>query len=156
MSDLSHINDDGEVAMVDVGAKAPTMRAARARASIRLLRSTREALFEGSLPKGDALATVRVAAIQGAKRTADLIPLCHPLALDAIDVDIEATDDGAAIEVEVRLTGRTGVEMEAMTGAAIGALTMYDMVKGVDRAARVSSVELLTKSGGASGEWKRD
>jgi cyclic pyranopterin phosphate synthase len=156
MSDLSHINDDGEVAMVDVGAKAPTMRAARARASIQLLRSTREALFEGSLPKGDALATVRVAAIQGAKRTADLIPLCHPLALDAIDVDIEATDDGAAIEVEVRLTGRTGVEMEAMTGAAIGALTMYDMVKGVDRAARVSSVELLTKSGGASGEWKRD
>ena len=78
------------------------------------------------------------------------------MALDAIDVDIEATDDGAAIEVEVRLTGRTGVEMEAMTGAAIGALTMYDMVKGVDRAARVSSVELLTKSGGASGEWKRD
>ena len=156
MSDLSHINDDGEVAMVDVGAKAPTMRAARARASIQLLRSTREALFEGSLPKGDALATVRVAAIQGAKRTADLIPLCHPLALDAIDVDIEATDDGAVIEVEVRLTGRTGVEMEAMTGAAIGALTLYDMVKGVDRAARVSSVELLTKSGGASGEWKRD
>ena len=156
MSDLSHINDDGEVAMVDVGAKAPTMRAARARASIQLLRSTREALFEGSLPKGDALATVRVAAIQGAKRTADLIPLCHPLALDAIDVDIEASDDGAVIEVEVRLTGRTGVEMEAMTGAAIGALTMYDMVKGVDRAARVSSVELLTKSGGASGEWKRD
>ena len=156
MSDLSHINDDGEVAMVDVGAKAPTMRAARARASIQLLRSTREALFEGSLPKGDALATVRIAAIQGAKRTADLIPLCHPLALDAVDVDIEATDDGAAIEVEVRLTGRTGVEMEAMTGAAIGALTMYDMVKGVDRAARVSSVELLTKSGGASGEWKRD
>ena len=156
MSDLSHINDDGEVAMVDVGAKAPTMRAARARASIQLLRSTREALFEGSLPKGDALATVRVAAIQGAKRTADLIPLCHPLALDAIDVDIEATDDGAVIEVEVRLTGRTGVEREAMTGAAIGALTMYDMVKGVDRAARVSSVELLTKSGGASGEWKRD
>jgi cyclic pyranopterin phosphate synthase len=156
MSDLSHINDDGEVAMVDVGAKAPTMRAARARASIQLLRSTREALFEGSLPKGDALATVRIAAIQGAKRTADLIPLCHPLALDAIDVDIEATDDGAVIEVEVRLTGRTGVEMEAMTGAAIGALTMYDMVKGVDRAARVSSVELLTKSGGASGEWTRD
>lgn len=156
MTDFSHIDDDGEVTMVNVGDKATTDRVARARASIELLATTRDALFDGSLPKGDALATVRIAAIQGAKRTADLIPLCHPLSIDGIDVDIDATDSGASIEVEVRVTGRTGVEMEAMTGAAIGALTMYDMVKGVDRGARVHAVELLTKSGGASGEWHRE
>ena len=155
MTEFSHIADDGEVTMVNVGDKATTDRVARARASLDLLASTRDALFDGSLPKGDALATVRIAAIQGAKRTADLIPLCHPLSIDGIDVDIEPTASGACIEVEVRVTGRTGVEMEAMTGAAIGALTMYDMVKGVDRGARVSAVELLTKSGGASGEWHR-
>ncbi|MGI9529888.1 MAG: cyclic pyranopterin monophosphate synthase MoaC [Acidimicrobiia bacterium] len=156
MTEFSHIDDDGEVTMVNVGDKATTDRVARARASIELLASTRDALFDGSLPKGDALATVRIAAIQGAKRTADLIPLCHPLSIDGIDVDIEPTDAGASIEVEVRVAGRTGVEMEAMTGAAIGALTMYDMVKGVDRGARVHVVELLTKSGGASGEWHRE
>ena len=156
MTEFSHIDDDGEVTMVNVGDKATTDRVARARASIELLASTRDALFDGSLPKGDALATVRIAAIQGVKRTADLIPLCHPLSIDGIDVDIEATDSGASIEVEVRVAGRTGVEMEAMTGAAIGALTMYDMVKGVDRGARVGAVELLTKSGGASGEWHRE
>lgn len=156
MTEFSHIDDDGEVTMVNVGEKATTDRVARARASIDLLASTRDALFDGSLPKGDALATVRIAAIQGAKRTADLIPLCHPLSIDGIDVDIEPTDSGASIEVEVRVSGRTGVEMEAMTGAAIGALTMYDMVKGVDRGARVHAVELLTKSGGASGEWHRE
>ena len=155
MTEFSHIADDGEVTMVNVGDKATTDRVARARASLDLLASTRDALFDGSLPKGDALATVRIAAIQGAKRTADLIPLCHPLSIDGIDVDIEPTASGARIEVEVRVAGRTGVEMEAMTGAAIGALTMYDMVKGVDRGARVSAVELLTKSGGASGEWHR-
>ena len=155
MTEFSHIADDGEVTMVNVGDKATTDRVARARASLDLLASTRDALFDGSLPKGDALAAVRIAAIQGAKRTADLIPLCHPLSIDGIDVDIEPTASGACIEVEVRVTGRTGVEMEAMTGAAIGALTMYDMVKGVDRGARVSAVELLTKSGGASGEWHR-
>ena len=155
MTEFSHIADDGEVTMVNVGDKATTDRVARARASLDLLASTSDALFDGSLPKGDALATVRIAAIQGAKRTADLIPLCHPLSIDGIDVDIEPTASGACIEVEVRVTGRTGVEMEAMTGAAIGALTMYDMVKGVDRGARVSAVELLTKSGGASGEWHR-
>ncbi|MGI9643168.1 MAG: cyclic pyranopterin monophosphate synthase MoaC [Acidimicrobiia bacterium] len=156
MTEFSHIADDGEVTMVNVGDKATTDRVARARASLDLLASTRDALFDGSLPKGDALATVRIAAIQGAKRTADLIPLCHPLSIDGIDVDIEPTASGACIEVEVRVAGRTGVEMEAMTGAAIGALTMYDMVKGVDRGARVSAVELLTKSGGASGEWHRE
>jgi len=155
MSDFSHIDDNGEVTMVNVGGKSTTSRAARARAMIEMLPTTRDALFDGSLPKGDAIATVRIAAIQGAKRTSDLIPLCHPLAIDGVQVDIAATDGGASIEVEVLVTGRTGVEMEAMTGAAIGALTMYDMIKGVDRGARVGSVELLTKSGGASGEWHR-
>ena len=155
MSDFSHIDDDGEVTMVNVGGKSPTSRVARARAMIEMLPTTRDALFHGSLPKGDAIATVRIAAIQGVKRTSDLIPLCHPLSIDGVQVDIAAIDGGAAIEVEVMVTGRTGVEMEAMTGAAVGALTMYDMIKGVDRGARVGSVELLTKSGGASGEWHR-
>ena len=155
MSDFSHIDDTGEVTMVNVGGKSTTSRAARARAMIEMLPTTRDALFDGSLPKGDAIATVRIAAIQGVKRTSDLIPLCHPLSIDGVQVDIAATDGGASIEVEVMVTGRTGVEMEAMTGAAVGALTMYDMIKGVDRGARVGSVELLTKSGGASGEWHR-
>jgi len=156
MTDFSHIDEDGKVTMVNVGGKATTDRVALARASIEMLSSTRDALFDGSLPKGDALATVRVAAIQGVKRTSDLIPLCHPLSIDGIHVAIEATEVGALIEVEVRVSGRTGVEMEAMTGAAIGALTMYDMIKGVDRGARVASVELLAKSGGASGAWRRE
>lgn len=156
MSDFSHIDDNGEVSMVNVGGKSTTSRVARARASIEMLPATRDALFGGSLPKGDAIATVRIAAIQGAKRTSELIPLCHPLSIDGIEVEVAATDEGASIEVAVLVTGRTGVEMEAMTGAAVGALAMYDMIKGVDRGARVASVELRAKSGGASGEWRRE
>jgi cyclic pyranopterin phosphate synthase len=156
MSEFSHIGDDGEVHMVDVGHKGTTARTAIARAVVAMEESTRDALFDGSLPKGDALATVRVAAIQATKKTSDLIPLCHPLAIDGVAVTVSAIEQGASIEVEVRVHGRTGVEMEAMTGAAIGALALYDMIKGVDRGASVVSVAVLSKQGGSSGEWQRE
>lgn len=155
MTDFSHLDDDGSVHMVDVGSKEPSQRKAVAVARVAMTDTTRNALLGGSLPKGDALATVRIAAIQGAKRTSDLIPLCHPLALDAVDVAVEPTDDGVQIRVTARIHARTGVEMEAMTGAAVGALTLYDMIKGVDRSATVNGVMLIHKSGGKSGEWNR-
>jgi cyclic pyranopterin phosphate synthase len=118
--------------------------------------STSDKLFGGDLPKGDALATVRIAAIQATKRTSDLIPLCHPLPIDGVDVAVNRCAEGATITVAVTVTARTGVEMEAMTGAAIGALALYDMVKGIDRSASVTEVALLAKSGGRSGEWRRE
>ena len=116
---------------------------------------TSEKLFSDRLEKGDALATVRLAAIQATKRTSDLIPLCHPLPIDRVTVEIEAVESGARIEVLVGVEAKTGVEMEAMTGAAVGALTLYDMIKGIDRSACVETVRLLSKSGGKSGEWRR-
>ncbi len=155
MDDLTHLDETGSARMVDVGAKAPSDRQAVAEAVVILSKSTRAALFEGSLPKGDATAVARVAAIQAAKRTADLIPLCHPLALSSVTVEIEEIDVGARLVVTVATTDRTGVEMEALTGASIGALTIYDMVKGIERGAEIGPVRLLRKSGGASGEWER-
>jgi len=155
MTELNHLDADGAVRMVDVGSKPETDRSAVARATVAMGDATVDRLFAGGLPKGDALATVRIAAIQGAKATAGLIPLCHPVAIDSVDVRIERVDRGATITVSVRVHGRTGVEMEAMTGAATGALTMYDMVKGIDRSAHVSEVTLLEKSGGRSGDWVR-
>jgi len=156
MSELTHLDEEGRPRMVDVGDKEPTARRAIAEAWVRMGRETRQRLFDGSLPKGDALSVVRIAAIQGAKRTPDLVPLCHPIALDAIDVAIEPTEDGVRIEVTTAVTAKTGVEMEAMTGAAVGAIALYDMVKGVDRAAEIGPVRLLAKSGGKSGEWRRE
>jgi cyclic pyranopterin monophosphate synthase len=141
--------------MVDVSAKAETHRSATAEAVVGLSKDAMEALFAGTLPKGDAIATVRIAAIGGAKRTADLIPLCHPIPLASIVVDIEAADGGARIMVTVKSVGRTGVEMEAMTGAAVGAVALYDMVKSIDRSAVIGPVRLLAKSGGKSGDWSR-
>jgi cyclic pyranopterin phosphate synthase len=141
--------------MVDVGGKDATARTAIAEAIVTMRADVRTRLLEGDLPKGDAAALVRVAAIQGAKRTPDLVPLCHPIALDALSVHVEPTDDGVRIVVEAGVTARTGVEMEAMTGAAVGALTLYDMVKGLDRHAEIASVRLLEKRGGRSGVWRR-
>jgi cyclic pyranopterin phosphate synthase len=141
--------------MVDVGAKATTDREAVAEAVVVLSEATLRALMDGSLPKGDAAAVARVAAIQAAKRTADLIPLCHPLPLSAVEVDIEEIEVGIRLTVTVRTTDRTGVEMEALTGASVGALTIYDMVKGLERGAEIGPVRLLRKSGGASGKWER-
>ncbi len=141
--------------MVDVGAKASTQREAVAEAIVTMSADTQALLFGGALPKGDALAVARIAAIGATKKTSDLIPLCHPLALTAVEVDIDRHETGARIVVTARTTGQTGVEMEALTGAAVGSLTLYDMIKAVERGATIGPVRLLAKSGGASGDWQR-
>lgn len=156
MSDeLSHLDEQGHVHMVDVGDKAVTDRVAVAEAFVRLSEDTRRRLFEGELPKGDALATVRLAGIMAAKRTSDLIPLCHPLALSSVSVDVDRHPEGVSIRARVRTTDRTGVEMEAMTAVSVAALTLYDMVKGVERGVEITGVRLVSKSGGRSGTWSR-
>lgn len=155
MTEFSHLDEEGRVRMVDVGAKDETERVAVAEASLVMERGTRQALFTGDLPKGDALAVARVAAIMGAKRTADLVPLCHPLEVTGVDVTVHPTEAGARVEVTVRTHGRTGVEMEAITGAALGAIALYDMIKSLDRAAEIGPVRLLSKTGGKSGDWSR-
>ena len=155
MSGLSHLDEQGRARMIDVSGKPETAREACAEAVVALAPATRRAVFAGELPKGDARAVVRLAAIMGAKRTADLVPLCHPIELSAVEADVVETEGGARVEVRGRTTGRTGVEMEAMTGAALGAIALYDMVKGLDRGAEIGPIRLLRKSGGRSGEWSR-
>jgi len=155
MTELSHLDDQGRAHMVDVSAKPETERTATAEALVAMAAATRDAVFGGTLPKGDAIAVVRVAAITGAKRTPELIPLCHPLPITGITAEVERTETGARIVVTVSTVGRTGVEMEAITGAAIGAVTLYDMIKGLDRGAEIGPIRLLAKRGGASGEWTR-
>ena len=141
--------------MVDVSAKEAGRRRAVARAFVRLSPATAAAVAAGNAPKGDVLGVARIAGIQAAKQTATLIPLCHPLGLDFVDVRAEVVDDGVAIEAEAVVEGRTGVEMEAMTAASVAALTVYDMVKGIERGVTIESVELIAKSGGRSGDWRR-
>jgi cyclic pyranopterin phosphate synthase len=153
--ELTHVGEDGNAHMVNVGEKPVTRRRAVAEAIVALSPAVSDALFSGALPKGDAMGVVRVAAVMAAKRTSDLVPLCHPLALDVVEVDVTPVDGGARVEVACETTARTGVEMEAVTGAAIGAVTLYDMVKGLDRGAEIGPVRLLAKSGGRSGTWQR-
>jgi cyclic pyranopterin phosphate synthase len=156
MSDFTHLNTRGEVHMVDVSDKPETARTAIARASVRLTPAIVKALSSETLPKGDLYATVRIAAIQATKRCAELIPLCHPLSLSKVGVDIEL-DAGAprlTLEVTCKTAGRTGVEMEALTGASVGALTIYDMCKGIDKGMIIEEVRLLEKTGGKSGDWR--
>jgi cyclic pyranopterin phosphate synthase len=153
--ELTHLDEHGHVHMVGVGGKPVDERTAVAEATVRMSRETRRKVLEGGLPKGDALATVRLSGIMAAKRTADLIPLCHPLSLSAISVEVTEVDEGVRIESRVQAVDRTGVEMEAMTAASIAALTLYDMVKGVERGVEIASVRLLLKAGGRSGEWRR-
>jgi cyclic pyranopterin phosphate synthase len=155
VDELTHLDERGDARMVDVGAKPDTRRRAVAEGLILLGEATRRAVFERSLPKGDAAAVARVAAIQAAKRTSDLVPLCHPLQLTAIDVDVEEVPEGARIVVTVETTGPTGVEMEALTGVSVGLLTLYDMIKSIERGAQIQSIRLVEKSGGASGKWSR-
>ncbi|MEO8968714.1 MAG: cyclic pyranopterin monophosphate synthase MoaC [Solirubrobacteraceae bacterium] len=157
MSELTHLDSDGQARMVDVGAKPATERIAVARAVVQVTPETAGLIVAGNAPKGDVLATARIAGIQAAKRTSDLIPLCHPLALTYVGVDATIDEAGGVIELiaEARTTGPTGVEMEALTGASVAALTVYDMVKGVERGAEITGVHLLSKSGGRSGEWRR-
>ncbi|MFP5282096.1 MAG: cyclic pyranopterin monophosphate synthase MoaC [Actinomycetes bacterium] len=142
--------------MVDVSAKAVTARTATAAATVRLSPDCVAALRDGTVPKGDALAVARIAGIQGAKKTPDLIPLCHPLALSGVDVHAEVTDAGVDLTAAVRTTDRTGVEMEALTAVSVAALALVDMVKALDRGAMITDVRVLTKSGGRSGDWRRE
>ncbi len=151
---LTHLDERGAARMVDVGAKAETERVATAGCRVLLASATLKLLTDGSLPKGDALAVARVAGIMGAKRTPDLIPLCHPLPLTGVEVDLRVEADAVAITATVRTTARTGVEMEALTAAATAALTLYDMVKAVQRDARVDGLRLYAKRGGRSGVWE--
>lgn len=154
---LTHLDPDGTARMVDVSAKDVTARRAVARALVVMDPATAAAVAVGDAPKGDVLGTARIAGIQAAKRTGELIPLCHPLGLDHVGIDLalDAAAGELTVTAEASTTGRTGVEMEAMTAAAIAALTVYDMVKGLDRTVEVRSVVLLEKSGGRSGHWRR-
>jgi cyclic pyranopterin phosphate synthase len=140
--------------MVDVGAKQVTDRRAVARAVVNLAPKTADAVRRGDAPKGDVIGTARLAGIQAAKRTSDLIPLCHPLPLTFVDVVAEVADDSVTLTAEARTSAQTGVEMEAMTAAAVAALTVYDMVKGIERGVSVGPVELLEKTGGKQ-DWRR-
>jgi cyclic pyranopterin monophosphate synthase len=142
--------------MVDVGGKEVTDRRAVARAVVRMSSGTLEAVRRGEAPKGDVIGTARIAGIQAAKRTAELVPLCHPLPLSFVDVAADLDGDAVVLTAEARTSAQTGVEMEAMTAASVAALTVYDMVKGLERGVSIESVELLEKSGGKSGDWRRE
>lgn len=157
MSELTHLDEHGAVRMVDVAEKDVGDRRAVARALVRMTPATAAAVAAGDAPKGDVLAVARIAGIQAAKRTGELIPLCHPIGLDHVDVEgeIDANKGVITLTASARVSARTGVEMEAMTAATVAALTVYDMVKGLDRAVTIERVELLEKSGGRSGDWKR-
>lgn len=155
MSVLPHLSDAGEARMVDVSAKEVTARTATAAGTVLLSGGCVAALRDGSVPKGDALAVARIAGIQGAKRTPELIPLCHPLFLSGVDVTATVVDLGVEITATVRTTERTGVEMEALTAVSVAALAVVDMVKALDRAATITDVRVLAKSGGRSGDWRR-
>ena len=157
MNELTHLDEAGRARMVDVGDKPATERRAVARATVRVSAETCEVVRTGNAPKGDLLGVARIAGIQAAKRTSELIPLCHPLALSFVGVEGSIDVEAGAIELraEARTTGPTGVEMEALTAASVAALTVYDMVKGIERGAEIASVRLLEKAGGKSGEWRR-
>jgi cyclic pyranopterin monophosphate synthase len=141
--------------MVDVGGKEVTDRRAVARAAVRMSAATLDAVRRGDAPKGDVIGTARIAGIQAAKRTSDLVPLCHPLPLSFVDVSADVGDNAVVLTAEARTSAQTGVEMEAMTAAAVAALTVYDMVKGLERGVTIEAVELLEKSGGRH-DWRRD
>jgi cyclic pyranopterin monophosphate synthase len=155
---LTHLDSAGRSRMVDVSGKADTDRRAVARAVVRVSPQTAESVKAGDTPKGDVLGTARIAGIQAAKRTSELIPLCHPLALSFVGVEGEIDTGTGEITLiaEARTTGPTGVEMEALTAASVAALTVYDMIKGIERGAEIGQIALLEKSGGRSGEWRRE
>lgn len=152
---LTHVRADGSAHMVDVSDKAVTTREATATATLRTRPDVVEQVFAADLPKGDALPVARVAGIMAAKRTPELVPLCHPLPISKVTVDFERLSDGVRITATVRTRGVTGVEMEALTAASVAALTLYDMIKAVDKLAEIDRVRVLAKSGGKSGDWAR-
>ena len=152
---LTHLDAAGQARMVDVSGKDVTARSARASGRVLLSAAAVAALREGRMPKGDALAVARIAGIQGAKRTPDLIPLCHPIGLHSVTVDLDVHDDGVLIVAVTRTADRTGVEMEALTAVAVGALALIDMVKAIDPAAVITDVKVSEKTGGKTGHWSR-
>jgi cyclic pyranopterin phosphate synthase len=154
---LTHLDEHGDARMVDVGGKPVTARRAVARAVVRMTPQTARIVAAGDAPKGDVLGVARIAGIMAAKKTGELIPLCHPMGLDHVDVDAVVDVDAGTVTItaSASVTARTGVEMEAMTAASVAALTVYDMVKGVERGVAIEEVVLLEKSGGASGTWRR-
>jgi len=154
-SGLTHVDSAGHARMVDVSGKEVTARSACATGRVRLSARAVAALRAGEVPKGDALAVARIAGIAGAKRTPDLIPLCHPIALHSVTVDLSVTDDGVTITARARTADRTGVEMEALTAVTVAGLALIDMVKAIDRAACIESAQVEAKSGGKSGTWVR-
>ena len=156
MSKLTHLNPSGEAHMVDVSDKADTSRTAIAQSQVELTPSIVTAITDSSLPKGDLYATARIAGIQAAKKTSDLIPLCHPLPLSKVTLDIELQGNTLIITALCKTTGKTGVEMEALTAASVAALTVYDMCKGLDKGMVVSQTRLLEKTGGKSGNWRAE
>jgi cyclic pyranopterin monophosphate synthase len=158
VGELTHLDPAGRARMVDVGGKELTARRAVARAVVRMSPTTAAAVRDGDAPKGDVLGPARIAGIQAAKRTWELIPLCHQLPLSFVDVvaEVDARDGAVTLTAEARTTAQTGVEMEALTAASVAALTVYDMVKAIERGVTIEHVALLEKSGGASGDWRRE
>ena len=158
MARLTHLDEQGRARMVDVGGKDATHRTATARAEVLLSPGTLAAVMEGGVPKGDVLAVARVAGITGGKKTPELIPLTHPIGLDSLQVEVVPDNDlpGIRIEATATTTGKTGVEMEAMTAVSIAALTVYDMLKSLEKGIRVTDIRLVHKAGGKSGEWRNE
>ena len=155
--DLTHLDEHGNARMVDVGAKAVTERTAVAQAVVRMSRATADAVVRGDAPKGDVLGTARIAGIQAAKRTDELIPLCHslPLSYVGVEFDVDAASGTLTLTAEARTAAKTGVEMEALTAASVAALTIYDMVKGLEKGVEIGEIVLVRKTGGKSGDWTR-
>ena len=154
MTRLTHLDDAGAARMVDVSGKPATLREATAEGRIAMLPATLEAIRDGAIAKGDVLAVARIAGIMAAKRTSDLIPLCHPLPLSGVDLTLELADAGVRVTATVRTTHGTGVEMEALSAVSVALLTIYDMAKAIDRGMTIEGVRLLAKSGGRSGDWR--
>lgn len=154
MTGLTHLDADGAARMVDVSAKAVTAREAVASGRIDMIADAAAAIAQGLVKKGDVLAVARVAGIMAAKRTADLIPLCHPIALSAVNIDFDLDESGVTVTATARTAGQTGVEMEALTAASVALLTIYDMAKALDKGMVIGQVRLIAKSGGKSGDWR--
>lgn len=154
LSKLTHLDESGAARMVNVGGKADTERSASAAGRIRMNARALTAIKAGDIAKGDVIATARIAAIMAAKRTAELIPLCHPLALEAVDIEFKYADDGVQVAATTSLTGKTGVEMEAMVAVSTALLTIYDMAKALDKGMVIEDVRLVEKTGGKSGNWQ--
>jgi len=155
MKKITHLNDEGQAHMVDISKKRLTFRKSTASGFVKLKKETIKTIRSNKLPKGDMLSIARIAGIMAAKKTSEIIPLCHPIALSSVTIDLNITDKGIEVITNVSNQGKTGVEMEALTATSVCCLTIYDMTKSIDRSGEISSIKLISKSGGKSGNWKR-